>query len=116
VSISARGSCLRTRQQTPPPAAPVGRLLALPVSLRMPCCELHYWFIGPVDVGASNGCSLPAMYPRVQTLSCSVNVPEMGGDNAEKYQGFEAGFRLHVSATYAAVKVRRCPDSPQCSG
>jgi hypothetical protein len=34
----------------------------------------------------------------------------MGGDNAEKYQGFEAGFRLHVSATYAAVKVRQCPD------
>ena len=35
-----------------------------------------------------------------------MNVPEMGGDNAEKYQGLEAGFRLHVSATYAAVKVR----------
>ncbi len=34
----------------------------------------------------------------------------MGGDNAEKYQGFEAGFRLHVSATYAAVKVQQCPD------
>ena len=30
----------------------------------------------------------------------------MGGDNAETYQGLEAGFRLHVSATYAAVKVR----------
>ena len=37
---------------------------------------------------------------------CSVSVPEMGGDNAEKYQGLEAGFRLHVSATYTAVKVR----------
>jgi hypothetical protein len=29
----------------------------------------------------------------------------MGGDNAEKYQGLEAGFRLHVSATLVAVKV-----------
>jgi hypothetical protein len=36
-----------------------------------------------------------------------VNVPEMTGDNAETYQGYEAGFRLHVSATYAAIKVRR---------
>jgi hypothetical protein len=39
------------------------------------------------------------------THCCSVSVPEMGGDNAETYQGLEAGFRLHVSATYAAVKV-----------
>jgi NAD(P)-dependent dehydrogenase (short-subunit alcohol dehydrogenase family) len=34
----------------------------------------------------------------------AVNVPEMTGDNAETYQGYEAGFRLHVSATYAAIK------------
>lgn len=32
----------------------------------------------------------------------------MSGDNAETYQGFEAGFHLHVSATYAAIKVRPC--------
>ena len=31
----------------------------------------------------------------------------MTGDNAETYQGYEAGFHLHVSATYAAIKVRR---------
>ena len=35
----------------------------------------------------------------------------MGGESAEKYQGFEAGFRLHVSATYAAIKVCPCPGS-----
>jgi hypothetical protein len=44
--------------------------------------------------------------PTSEPFCRSVSVPEMGGDNAEKYEGLEAGFRLHVSATYAAVKVR----------
>jgi hypothetical protein len=34
-----------------------------------------------------------------------VNVPEMGGEAAEMYLGLEAGFRLHVSATFVAIKV-----------
>ena len=56
-----------------------------------------------------------AEQPSPAMWCCNVDVSEMGGDNAETYEGLEAGFRLHVSSTFAAIKVRQRYGSPSCT-